>query len=117
MFLRVQQWATLRPRALSPLCFPTAQVRCQIGFRRGQAISKGSIMTKARSGALEALRKLQEQRSQLDAREHELKRQAAAELGEILLECGAEQVPVAELKTLLKAVAKLGPKAAIERLG
>ena len=74
-------------------------------------------MTKAKSGALDALRRLREQRHQLDSRETELKRQAAAELGEILLDCGAEQVPVAELKTLLKAVAKLGPKAAIERLG
>ena len=74
-------------------------------------------MTKAKSGALEALRKLQEQRSQLDAKEAELKRQAAAELGEILLDCGAEQVPVAELKALFKAVARLGPRVAIERLG
>ena len=74
-------------------------------------------MTKARSGALEALRKLQEQRSQLDAREHELKRQAAAELGAVLLDCGAEQVPLADLKLLLRAAVKLGPRAAIERLG
>ena len=74
-------------------------------------------MTKAKAGVLEALRKIQEQRSQLDAREAELKRQAAAELGEILLDCGAEQVPAAELKALLRAAVKLGPRAAIERLG
>ena len=73
-------------------------------------------MTKVRTGALEALRKLQNQRRELDAREAQLKHKAAGELGEMLLQCGAESFEPSELKALLKVVAKLGPKAALERL-
>ena len=73
-------------------------------------------MTKVRSGALEALRKLHEQRRELDAREAQLKQKAAGELGQLLLECGAESFEPSELKALLKVVTKLGPKVALERL-
>ena len=73
-------------------------------------------MTKVRAGALEALRKLQDQRRELDAREAQLKQKAAGELGQLLLECGAESFESGELRALLKVVARLGPKAALERL-
>ena len=73
-------------------------------------------MTKVRTGALEALRKLREQRRELDAREAQLKHKAAGELGQLLLECGAESFEPGELRALMKVVAKLGPKAALERL-
>ena len=73
-------------------------------------------MTKVRGGALDALRKLQEQRRELDARETQLKHKAAGELGQLLLECGAENFEPGELKALLKVVARLGPKVALERL-
>lgn len=73
-------------------------------------------MTKVRTGALEALRKLQDQRRELDAREAQLKQKAAGELGQLLLECGAESFEPGDLKALLKVVAKLGPKTALERL-
>ncbi len=73
-------------------------------------------MTKVRGGALYALRKLQDQRRELDAREAQLTHKAAGELGQLLLECGAEHFEPGELKALLKAVAKLGPKVALERL-
>ena len=73
-------------------------------------------MTKVRTGALEALRKLREQRRELDAREAQLKSTAAGELGQMLLECGAESFEPGELRALMKVVARLGPKATIERL-
>ena len=73
-------------------------------------------MTKVRGGALDALRKLQEQRREFDARETQLKHKAAGELGQLLLECGAENFEPGELKALLKVVARLGPKVALERL-
>lgn len=73
-------------------------------------------MTKVRTGSLEALRKLREQRRELDAREAQLKHKAAGELGQLLLKCGAESFGPGELRALIKVVAKLGPKAALEGL-
>ena len=73
-------------------------------------------MTKVRAGALEALRKLQDQRRELDAREAQLKQKAAGELGQLLLDCGSESFEPRDLKALLKVVAKLGPKTSLERL-
>ena len=54
--------------------------------------------------------------AELDAREAQLKSKAAGELGELLLEYGAESFEPGELRALMKVVAKLGPKAALERL-
>ena len=73
-------------------------------------------MTKLRTGALEALRKLHNQRRELDVREAQLKQKAAGELGQLVLECGAESFEPGDLKELLKLVAKLGPKTSLERL-
>ena len=73
-------------------------------------------MTKPRPSPLESLRKLQQQRAELDQREADLRQQAAAELGQVLLDCGAETLEPRDLKDLLKSTMRLGPKAAIERL-
>ena len=73
-------------------------------------------MIKAKTGAIDALKKLQMQRQQLNARESELRHKAAAELGTMLLECGAESLDPGELKALLRAAIRLGAKPALERL-
>ena len=73
-------------------------------------------MPKTKPGALDALRKLQQQRNELDVRETELRQRAAAELGQIVLDCGAEQFDPGVLKALLKAVIKIGPAVALDRL-
>ena len=73
-------------------------------------------MAKAKLGALDALKKLKAQRSELDLREAELRHQAAVELGHIVLECGAELMDSGQLKSLLKAIVNLGPDVALERL-
>jgi hypothetical protein len=73
-------------------------------------------MAKVKTGALEALRKLKQQRSELDLRETELRQKAAAELGQIVLECGAEQLNPGLLKSLLRAAVRLGPDIALERM-
>lgn len=73
-------------------------------------------MTKAKTGALDALRKLRMQRQELDARETELRKKAAGELGAMLLECGAESLDPGELKALLRAAITLGTGTALQRL-
>ena len=73
-------------------------------------------MTKGKTSALDALRKLHHQRSELELRETELRQKAAGELGQIVLECGAEQLDPGQLRSLLKAVVRLGPDSALERL-
>ena len=47
-------------------------------------------MARSKPSALDALRKLREQREELDAREARLREEAATELGRLLIECGAE---------------------------
>jgi hypothetical protein len=73
-------------------------------------------MTRAKTNAIDALRKLTSERQALDQRETELRHKAAAELGQLLLDCGAEPIDPSDLKVLLKAVVKLGAPVAIERL-
>lgn len=73
-------------------------------------------MAKAKTSALEALRKLHHQRSELDARETVLRQKVATELGQIVLECGAEQLDPGQLRNLLKAVVRLGSDVALEQL-
>jgi len=77
---------------------------------------KGTMMARSKPGALDALRKLREQREQLDAREATLREQAAGELGKLLLECGAETLEQAKLRSLLQRTTTLGIDAALERL-
>ena len=73
-------------------------------------------MTKAKTSAMDALRKFNMQRQELDRRGAELRQKAAGELGMLLLECGAEVLEPGDLKALLKAVIRLGAKPALERL-
>jgi hypothetical protein len=65
---------------------------------------------------VEALRKIREQREELDQREAKLREEAATSLGRILLDCGAETIDPGQLKRLLRAVHELGMETALERL-
>jgi hypothetical protein len=67
--------------------------------------------------ARSALNRLREQRAELDAREAQLREQAAQELGRMLLECGAETMEAAKLKRLVNKALDMGIDAALERLG
>lgn len=65
---------------------------------------------------IEALRKLREQRDELDQKETKLREEAATALGRILLECGGETLDPGQLKRLIRAANELGMEAALERL-
>lgn len=65
---------------------------------------------------IEALRKLREQRDELDQKEIKLREEAATALGRILLECGGETLDPGQLKRLLRAANELGMEVALERL-
>ncbi|GGD84419.1 DUF6437 family protein [Croceicoccus mobilis] len=67
--------------------------------------------------ARDALTRLREQRAELDARETELRENAAQELGAMLLECGAETLEAGKLKRLVRQASAMGLDAALERLG
>ena len=73
-------------------------------------------MTRTKASAMDALRKLTAERQDLDRREAQLRQKAAAELGQLLLDCGAELIEAGELRALLKAAVRLGAPVAIERL-
>jgi hypothetical protein len=77
---------------------------------------KGTTMARSKPDALDALRKVREQREALDAREAELRAQAAGELGKLLVECGAEMLEPSKLKMLLQRTTALGIDTSLERL-
>lgn len=74
-------------------------------------------MARSKTNAVDALKRLQAQRSELDARETKLRTDAANELGRVLLECGAEAIETAKLRLLLKQTARLGIDAVLTKLG
>ncbi|EOE0846956.1 TPA: hypothetical protein NH848_005959 [Pseudomonas aeruginosa] len=73
-------------------------------------------MARSKASARDALKKLREQRGELDVREAQLRDETAAELGKILIECGAEMIEPADLKQLVRASMTLGIEAALQRL-
>jgi hypothetical protein len=74
-------------------------------------------MARSKTSAVDALKRLQAQRSELDERETKLRTDAANELGRVLLECGAETIEPAKLRLLLKQTIVLGIDAALAKLG
>jgi hypothetical protein len=74
------------------------------------------MMARSKPTAREALMKLQEQRIELDAREAQLREQAASELGKVLIECGAETIDPAQLRQLLRQAITLGIDRALGKL-
>lgn len=73
-------------------------------------------MARSKSSARNALKKLREQREELDAQEARLRDEAAGELGKVLLECGAETIEPAQLKQLIRASLTIGIDDALKRL-
>lgn len=74
-------------------------------------------MARSKTSAVDALKRMQAQRSELDARETKLRTDAANELGRVLLECSAETIEPAKLRLLMKQTATLGIDAALAKLG
>ena len=73
-------------------------------------------MARSKPSARDALKKLREQRQELDAREARLREEAAAELGKVLVECGAETIDLAQLRQLVRASMALGIDETLKRL-
>lgn len=74
-------------------------------------------MARSKTSAVDALKRLQAQRSELDSRETKLRTDAANELGRLLLECGAETIDSAKLRLLMKQTGAMGIDAALAKLG
>lgn len=79
-------------------------------------IERTQIMAKSKLTARDALIRLRAERDALLSREASLREVAAAELGQVLLECGAETLEPAQLRQLMRASMTLGSDAAIARL-
>lgn len=77
---------------------------------------KDNLMARSKPSARNALKKLREQREELDAQEARLRDEAAGELGKVLLECGAETIEPAQLKQLIRASLTIGIDDALKRL-
>jgi len=73
-------------------------------------------MARSKPSARDALKKLREQRLELDAQEVRLRDEAATELGKILVECGAETIEPAELRRVVQASMALGIDETLKRL-
>lgn len=73
-------------------------------------------MARSKPSARDALKKLREQRLELDAQEVRLRDEAATELGKMLVECGAETIEPAQLKRVIQASMALGIDEALKRL-
>ncbi|MBX9896387.1 MAG: hypothetical protein K2Y17_00515 [Qipengyuania sp.] len=73
-------------------------------------------MARSKPSARDALKKLREQREELDAREARLREEAAAELSKVLVECGAETIEPAQLRQLVRASMTLGIDETLKRL-
>jgi hypothetical protein len=73
-------------------------------------------MARSKPSARDALRKLREQREELEAREARLREEAAAELGKLLVECGAETIEPAQLRQLVRASMALGIDETLKRI-
>jgi len=73
-------------------------------------------MARSKSGALGALKKLRDEKDKLAAREAELKAQAANELGQVMLDCGAEAIDPAQLRRLMMSVQALGLEETMKRM-
>lgn len=74
-------------------------------------------MARSKTSAVDALKRLQAQRCELDARETKLRTDAANELGRMLLECGAETIDAAKLRQLMKQTSAIGIDAVLTKLG
>ncbi|WP_253185888.1 DUF6437 family protein [Novosphingobium sp. NDB2Meth1] len=79
-------------------------------------IERTLIMARSKPSARDALLKLRAEREELATREARLREEASAELGTVLLDCGAEVLEPAQLKQLLRVSMTIGIDTAIKRL-
>jgi hypothetical protein len=73
-------------------------------------------MARSKPSALDALRKLREQRALLDSEEARLRQEAATELGKLLIECGAETIEPTQLRQVVRAAMTLGIEETLKRI-
>lgn len=73
-------------------------------------------MARSKPTARDALQKLREQRQALDAKERELREAAATELGQVIVECGAETLEPAQFRQLIRQAMALGIDESLRRL-
>jgi len=74
------------------------------------------MMARSKASARDALMKVQRQREELAAEEARLRESAAAELGKVMLDCGAETIEPAQLRRLMVSVQKLGLDETLKRI-
>ena len=73
-------------------------------------------MARSKPSARDALKKLREQRLELDAQEVRLRDEAATELGKMLVQYGAETLEPEQLKQLVQASMTIGIDETLKRL-
>ncbi|KUR69967.1 hypothetical protein AQZ52_17795 [Novosphingobium fuchskuhlense] len=73
-------------------------------------------MARSKASARDALMKVQRQREELAAEEARLRESAAAELGKVMLDCGAEAIEPSQLRRLMVSVQKLGLDETLKRI-
>ena len=77
---------------------------------------EGSTMARSKPTARDALKKLREQRAQLENEEARLREEAATELGKLLIECGAETINPGQLRQIVRASMALGIEETLKRI-
>jgi len=73
-------------------------------------------MARSKVSARDALLKVQRQREELAAEETKLREGVATELGQVLLECGAEILEPAQLRQLIRQSMAIGIDESLKRL-
>ena len=73
-------------------------------------------MAWSKISARDALKKLREQRAQLDGEEVRLRQEVAIELGKVLIECGAATIDPAQLRQIVSASMALGIEETLKRI-
>ena len=106
----------VRPRSASQTVFLHGPTVAESTAEGTNGQRKVRHMARSKPSARDALRKLREQREELEAREARLREEAAAELGKLLVECGAETIEPAQLRQLVRASMALGIDETLKRL-
>jgi len=73
-------------------------------------------MARSKPTARDALKKLREQRAQLESEEARLRQEAATELGRVLIEYGAETIEPAQLRQMIRCAMALGIEETLKRI-
>ena len=118
-FLRERPLQRLRESAppAPQILFPYKLAEWHYRRRRGPTANTKEVpMARSKPSALDALRKLREQRALLDSEEARLRQEAATVLGKLLIECGAETIEPAQLRQVVRAAMTLGIEETLKRI-